>query len=167
MREKKRQRVKPGDVLRIKLDDGKHSYALVLKSPLVAFFDHLAERELNMDEVAALPVAFKIWVYGQYLSSGGWPRVGKIALSNDWLRPPFMFKQDAITGALAVYHNDFADTNYERPATLAECEGLERAAIWAGSHIENRLRDHFGGRTNAFVASMAINLERVPTAQRG
>ncbi len=167
MGQKKRQRVKLGDVLRIELDEGRHSYALVLTSPLVAFFDHLAERELDMDDVAALPVAFKIWVYSQYLNSGDWPRVGRISLSSEWLQNPLMFKQDAITGALALYHRDFVDTNYERPAKLSECEGLERAAVWGASHVEGRLRDHFAGRTNEFVASMGINIDCVPMAQRG
>lgn len=167
MGDKKRQRVKLGDVLRIALDDGKHSYAVVLTSPLVLFFDHLAECELDMTEVAALPVAFKIWVYSQYLNNGDWPRVGRITLADDCLRSPLLFKQDAITGALALYHSDFADTNYERPATLAECKGLERAAVWSASHVESRLRDHFAGRPNAFVESMAIDLARVPVLQRG
>jgi len=34
--------------------------------------------------------------------------------------------------------------------------GLERAAVWGPSHVEDRLRDHYAGRKNKWVESLRI-----------
>ena len=43
---------------------------------------------------------------------------------------------------------------YERLAIAEECVGLERAAVWEPEHVEDRLRDHFAGRSNRWVESL-------------
>jgi hypothetical protein len=162
----KRQWVKTGDLLRIDLGDGAHSYAAVSTTPLVVFFDYNTLADLPPRDVLGLHVAFRIWVFKSDLSSGRWPRVGKLDMPSEWLEQPVMFKQDKISGALALHHERFAASGFETAATLSECEGLECAAVWAASHVEDRLRDHFAGRENQWVRSLAIDESRVPPSQR-
>ena len=44
----------------------------------------------------------------------------------------------------------------ERPTTPAQCEGLEREAVWAASHVAQRLADHYAGRRNATVEDFRV-----------
>ena len=43
-----------------------------------------------------------------------------------------------------------------RAATRAECEGLEREAVWDPEHIEDRLSDYFSGKPNKWVDSLKL-----------
>jgi len=82
-------------------------------------------------------------------------------LSPESRTEPFFYKQDAITGRLALYHSTFASTNWERPASREECAGLEAAAVWEPEHVEDRLRDHFAGRPNKWVESLRIDVAAI------
>jgi hypothetical protein len=65
---------------------------------------------------------------------------------------PPMFIQDAIKrDQFFICHGAV-----RRPAARAECEGLERFAVWDPTQVEDRLRDHFAGRPNKWVESMKI-----------
>jgi hypothetical protein len=77
---------------------------------------------------------------------------------------PFFFKQDSFNGRLFLYNSSLltADQGYECPATLAECSGLERAAVWDPEHVVDRLRDHAAGRPNQWVESLKINIQAIP-----
>jgi hypothetical protein len=155
-----------GDILKVDLGDGTHSYAHVSTDPLVIFYDCKTSRDLPLSEIGKLPVAFKVWVHNQDIKRGIWEKVGNLPLAPDNLEQPYMFKQDRITGRLAIHHSDFEDTNYERPATLEECRGLERAAVWDASHVEDRLRDYYEGVENKWVKSLAIEDQKVPVDQK-
>jgi hypothetical protein len=43
-----------------------------------------------------------------------------------------------------------------KPAKKVDCIGLERAAVWEAGHVEERIVDHFAGRTNKWVEDMRI-----------
>ena len=49
-----------------------------------------------------------------------------------------------------------AEGGVERTATQAECEGLERLAVWSALQIEDRLRDARAGRPNRWVEIVKI-----------
>jgi hypothetical protein len=51
---------------------------------------------------------------------------------DDW--PPPSCVRDPISGAMQIYHH-----GHMRPATPAECEGLEPAAVWDFHHLVDRL----------------------------
>lgn len=155
-----------GDVLKIELGDGTHSYAQVSSDPLVIFYDLKTAAALPMAEIVKLPVAFKMWVLNADLKKGVREKIGNAPVDLENLSQPMMFKQDRVDGRLALHHGSFADTNYEREATLAACRGLERAAVWEAAHVEDRLRDHFKGVENQWVRSMAIEEDKVPDDQR-
>ena len=150
-------RRREGDILRIDLGDGRHSYAQVAPEPVVVFFHGTCTADLPPESVARLPVLFRLWVMNHAVTRGRWPVVGRHSLAAENAVEPFFFKQDAISGRLSLYHSSFADTNYERPASLADCQGLECAAVWEPEHVEDRLRDHFAGLPNRWAESLTID----------
>ena len=158
----KRVRRREGDVLRIVLSDGRHSYAQVSGDPLVVFFEGAFRDDLSLSRVPHLPVLVRIWVHDDAIKKGIWPVLGNQPLTPKNAAEPFFYKQDLMTGALSLYHSTFSDRGWERPASLAECEGLECAAVWEAEHVEDRLRDHFAGRPNQWLQSLAIDRSAIP-----
>lgn len=154
---RKRIRRRAGDVLRISLGDGRHSYAQISGDPLIVFFDGVFSDDLSLGGAGELPVLFRIWVHDDAIRTGRWPVVGHAPLSAENAAEPFFYKQDLISGALSLYHSTFSDIGWERPASAAECNGLECAAVWDAEHVEDRLRDHYDGRPNKWLKSVAID----------
>lgn len=154
IKKKKRVKLLEGQVLYIDLNDGTHAYGRVLEEPLIAFYDkpYQGGQAPLIEEVVALPIAFKIWVMNYAVTKGIWPVIGHVPLTPDLKKTPLFFKQDAMNGQLAIYQSipELAPT-YERPATYEECLGLEVAAVWDPEHVEERLRDHFAGRLNKWI----------------
>lgn len=157
----KRVRRREGDILRIDLGDGRHVYAQVAREPVIVFFDATYADDLPLECVARLPVLFRLWVMNHAITRGRWTVIGHHALAAENAAEPFFFKQDAISGGLSLYHSSFADTNYERPASLADCQGLECAAVWEPGHVEDRLRDHSSGVPNRWAESLQIDTTRL------
>jgi hypothetical protein len=155
----KMTRRQPGQVVLIELGQGNCSYARVLNDPLVAFYDLLCRTtgEISVDEVISSPVAFTLMVMNHAITRGRWPVVGRVDISPEFQVPPPFCKQDAVTGKLSIYQEvpELAP-NYERPARVGECLGLETAAIWEPEHVEDRLRDHFAGEPNKWVEQLKV-----------
>ncbi|MBZ9649955.1 immunity 26/phosphotriesterase HocA family protein, partial [Sphingobium sp. 3R8] len=162
MKPPKNVRRREGDLLAIDLDDGRRSYAQVAAEPLIVFFKGCFANNLTPEEIVVLPILFRLWVANHAITRGRWSVVEKAALAPENQEEPFFYKQDAITGRLALYHSSFARTNWERAAPLAECEGLECAAVWEPEHVEDRLRDHCEGRPNRWTKSLQINVAAIP-----
>lgn len=162
MEKTKKTRRREGDVLKIELGDGRHSYAQVAAEPLVVFFNGAYSENLALEQVVGLPVLFRLWVMNHAITRGIWPVIGTQALFPENKQEPFFFKQDAFTGSLALHHSSFANTNWERPATFSECKGLEHAAVWEPEHVLDRLQDHYAGRSNKWVESLSINVAAIP-----
>jgi len=157
-RSDKRKNVRrlPGQIVRIDLGDGLHGYGLVLREPLIAFFDKpCAAGEACPDEIANLPVAFTLMVMNDAVTKGRWPVAGRTAIPPGLEAPPRFCLQDSVTGKLSIYHEvpELAP-HYERPARTDECRGLEAAAVWEPEHVEDRLRDYFAGRPNQWVEQL-------------
>ena len=151
-----------GDILRIDLGDGSHSYAQVSEEPLIIFFDGRFAEEKSLESIGQLPVLFRLWVMNYAVTRGHWPVIGRQTIAAESAKEPFFYKQDAISGRLTLYHSSFSDTNFEQPASLAECEGLECAAVWEPEHVEDRLRDYYSGRANAWTESLKIDTSAIP-----
>jgi hypothetical protein len=140
----------PGDVVLIDLGDGASAFARVLEEPLMAFYGARYEGAPRLNETVVAPVIFKVCVMNHAVTSGRWRVVGHVPLTEDLLDPPVFFKQDPVTGLLSTT----TDGSDESPASLEEVVNLERAAVWDPEHVEDRLRDHFAGRTNKWVESL-------------
>lgn len=150
--------VASGSVVSIDLGDGVVAFARVLMPPLFEFFDVVGGPcdQVDVQSVARSAVLFRIDVMNAAVESGRWPVVGVVPLSADEAaRREVFFKQNAISGAFSLYSEDRVTKQViSRPASFEECEGLERAAVWDASHVEDRLRDHFAGRPNKWVESL-------------
>jgi hypothetical protein len=76
-----------------------------------------------------------VGVYRDVLTSGEWPIVARIPFEKDeeaW--PPPNFVHNVISGKYSIYYK-----GEMRPASPAECEGLERASVWDKEHIVARI----------------------------
>lgn len=158
-RRKKRIRRTEGAVVKIPLGAGKAGYGLVLKEPLVAIFDHEADEGKNPDISTLVEggVAFILMVMNRAITDGRWPVIAHVQVPAHLQKPPAFCKQDQITGELSVYQEieDLAP-HYERAGRPGECQGLETAAVWEPEHIEDRMRDHFAGRSNVWVEQLRV-----------
>ena len=155
-------RRREGDLIKINLGDDRHCYAQVATEPLIVFFGGVFAEDIGSEDIARLPVIFRICVMNDAVKHGRWPVVGWSVLAPENRREPFFFKQDAMTGRLALYHSSFAATGWERAASLSECAGLECAAVWDAQHEEDRLRDYHAGKPNKWVESLQIDVRAIP-----
>lgn len=145
-----RKRPKFGDVFVVPLDDGRLSFGRMLQRTLMAFYDLIADDVPSVEHIVSRPVLFKIWVIDSSLRSGAWRIPENRSVDDDLAMEPQFFKQDALNGKLSIHQSDGGEIS----CTAEECEGLERAAVWDPSHVEDRLRDHYNGVPNAWVESM-------------
>lgn len=136
---------KTGDILKIDLGNGFHNYACVSTDPCLIFYEGRFSSDLSIGEIANLQILYKLFVSNFAIKDGIWPIIGKISLTKEQLTVPYMYKKDRVSGALSIYHSDFAATNYEIPATLEDCKNLECAAVWDPNNIVDRLNDYYLG----------------------
>ena len=142
-----------GDVVRIDLGDGFHTYSRVLEKTLFAFYDGRVNDDIPVDQILALPILFTVPVMKHSVERGRWVVVGSAPLEDSLLNPPLFFMQDILRkDQFQIYEKGGAI----RPATKEECLGLERAAVWDPTHVEDRLRDHYAGRENKWAESLKI-----------
>jgi hypothetical protein len=141
-----KQERREGDFISIDLHNGFFSFGRVLQEPLIAFYDVYSNGQPQIGKLADSSVLWRLWVYNYAVEDGRWQVIGNRSLTHDLLVEPVFYKQDPITKAMSLYQG-----TREWPATLEECEGLECAAVWEPEHIEERLIDHFEGRTNRWV----------------
>lgn len=137
---KVRQRRVVGSILKVPLGDGWHSYAWVLPEVDFVLFDLRTASDVLAVEVVTRPIAFRVAVNGSAYLDGRWLRVGRVAPPETLLAPVAKFIRDPIGGAFSIYL-----AGVIRPAERVECVGLERCAVWAPEHVEDRLRSHYSG----------------------
>lgn len=149
----KRQRRTLGALLKVPLGDGFHVYAQTLQEADFALFDMRTDTEACSEEIVCRPVLFVVAVHKSAWTNGRWRKVAKAPVSPELMIPRPMFIQDTLRpDRFQIYV-----AGEIRPATRAECVGLERCAVWDPEHVEDRLRDHFAGRPNKWVESMRLH----------
>lgn len=141
-----------GDIVKIDLGDGLHCYARVLEEGLFAFYDCRVREERTIEQIIASPILFQVPVMDYAVKRGRWSIVGNAPLTDSLKNPPPRFIQDALRKDIFRIY----EKGKIRPATRAECIGLEREAGWDPAHVEDRLRDHYEGRKNKWVESLKI-----------
>jgi hypothetical protein len=142
---------KPGDVLKFPLSAaGRYGYCQWLPDGTARFFLFGSTQELAVEQILALPVAFRVVVFRDTPNRYGWSEVGKAAVPPEAAGPQRYAKKDAISGKLSVYFD-----GHEKPATPEEIVGLETLAVWAHPHIVERLEAQLEGRKSKFLKSIA------------
>jgi len=143
---------KPGDILKFPLSaTGQHAYAQWLPDGTARFFLAACTSEVSVDEVVALPVAFRVVVFNDTPNRYGWAKIGKAAVPGECTRPQRYAKKDSLSGKLSLYFE-----GVETPATAAELRGLETAAVWAHPHIVERLEAQLEGRESKFLKTIEV-----------
>jgi hypothetical protein len=139
-----------GAVIRKKLSDGMHYYARLLEFPWAVFYRYRsALPENDLPSIAAHEVLFIIAAHKTLLAKDQWETIGNLPLDGTLHRP----KERAIWDDAETCQ--IIDANNEmRPATPAQCAGLEIAAVWEPNHIEDRLDDAFAGRPDRWLEQM-------------
>lgn len=141
-----------GDIVKIAISQDKHSYARALNGAMFAFYDYFGEINLNISNIVDRPILFQLSVMHHAVKSGRWQVVGHAPLEASLLSAPPRFIQDS----LDPKKFSILEGGVIRPATRIECEGLEPAAVWEPTHVEDRLRDHYAGQENKWVKSLRI-----------
>jgi hypothetical protein len=137
---KVRGRGKDGDLVRIDLGGGTFGYGRVLPEALMAFYDLSSTEPIAVREIVKAPVLFIVSVMDRAIKAENWEVIGNVPLEGDLRAEPKFFMQDVLSKRFSIYHGGKIT-----PAAREDCVGLERAAVWEGEHIENRLRNYFAG----------------------
>jgi hypothetical protein len=147
----KRQQWTSGAIVTVPLGRGYHGYAQMLESPEYAFFDCRTRDELSVETVVARPVLFRLWVKRHAHSNGRWQKIGTAEVAVPLQQPVLRYNQDALRPQDIRLTYDGCSGPL---GSLADCEGLECAAVWEPEHVEDRLRDHYAGVPNEWVLSL-------------
>lgn len=152
---KTRKTLREGDVVQIPLPGGGVAFGRALPSPDLQFHAPIASTSASIDEILAAPVLFRVSVAKYATSTGRWPIIGSVPLDASLQAPVRYFREDALSGELFVFTADGKSWS-EQPATLDECQGLERLAVWDPEHVESRIEDQLAGRPNKWVESLRL-----------
>lgn len=154
----KRQTRTEGSIVEIPLGNDRRAFGRLLYEPLVEFYEIHGHGSgpVEVDEVTAARVTFTIPVMNSAVTSGRWRKIGKKPLTETERRRVTRFcLEDLLTGRLSLFWTDAeSGTTHQVPATREECLAHEAAAVWSAEHVEDRLRDHFAGRTNVWLESL-------------
>jgi hypothetical protein len=146
-----RQQWTLGAIVTIPLGKGYHSYAQMLEEPEYAFFDCRTKKELPVEAITARPVLFRLWVMRHAHSKGRWRKIGKAIVAKVLQEPVLRYNQDPLRPEDIRLTYDGCSGPL---GSLADCEGLECAAVWEPEHVEDRLRDHYAGIPNGWAISL-------------
>jgi len=134
----KRQKRTTGAIVKISLHNGFHSYAQILDS-CYAFYKIHTEKDLQISEIIKSQILFVTEVFDYAITKGLWQKIGNVPIDSELVTVPPQYIQDPINPDKfeIVFNNEI------RPATQAECQGLEPWAVWEPEQIEKRLNDYF------------------------
>lgn len=150
-----KQRITKGSIHEINIDNVYNIYTQVLSNSEYAFFDFKTKDHLaDLEVLENAPILFIIAVHKSAIAEGRWPKVGKLPIRNELTVLPMNFIQDSLNPSFFELYNP--NTGEITPATKEECLGLESAAVWEANHVEDRIRDHYNGVTNASVEALKI-----------
>jgi hypothetical protein len=149
---KQKQQYLVGSIVKVPFESSRHTYARLLKSPIVAFYDAATMQELSPDFIVRHRILFQLPVMRYAVTTGHWLVIGRIPLEPELQQSPILFRQDAMNPDRIFFHQD----GHEWPASRAECVTLERAAVWEPAHVEERLSDYYAGRTNRWVEQLKV-----------
>lgn len=142
----KRQKITIGSILEIYVNEEYYVYAQILGKAGYAFFDYKTTDKLkDLKILLGRPILFITSVYDDVITQGYWLKVGAIEVREDLQVQPMQFIQDALDQDSFELYNP--NTGEILPAIKEEIKGLERAAVWEASHIEDRIRDHYNGES--------------------
>ena len=138
----KRQKITIGSIIEIPIEGKYFVYAQILPQSLYAFFDYRStEPIVDFSCLNSAPVLFVIPVYDYVVTKGIWLKVGKMPIREDLVKKSKKYYiYDEISGKYSKYDSY---TGEIFSSTKEDIRGLERAAVWAENHVEDRIRDYY------------------------
>lgn len=147
---------RPGELLRVPVGDGAHTYGrFAAASPYVAFYDCRAEAgDPPVLEIVRSSVLFVLaTMYAPAVKSGRWTRLPGVPLETvDIQIPLFWHHPVGAPDRLSIVDQ----AGRFRPATPAECRGLEMINVWVPAAVEQRLQHHYAGRADPSVRIFGV-----------
>ena len=140
-----RQRCTPGAIVEIPLPNKTLAYAQILDPTCdFAYFDYNPRKPLeDVGFLDGIPCIFIACTHATPVAQGHWQKVGKLPLREEFINQPNRYMQDGLD--IRRFTIVEYATGVYRPATRAECVGLEVCAVYAQEHIETRLMEYFTG----------------------
>ena len=137
----KRQKITIGSIVEIPVEGNYYVYAQILPFGNCAVFDYRCKRQLtDFSVLNSSSVLFVVTIYDYIITKGLWEKVGKIPIRKELesIRNNYMY--DKYTNQFSLYNEMTGEIT---PSTKAKARGLERAAVWAENHVEDRIRDYY------------------------
>lgn len=149
-----KQKRRTGDILEIPIAGKGYSYAQVLRTG-VAFFDVLLESKLeNLESLSGSGVLFVLEIYDSVITDNEWRVVGNIPVREFLRTAPLQFVQDQMNPeSVSLYDPNTGET---RTASIDDCKGLERAAVWTAGQVQERILDYHEGKDNKWVEQLKL-----------
>lgn len=154
-----KQRWVVGAIIEIDLMDGTFTYAQLLESPKIQFYNikrSRLEECPSFDKILESSKIFQLSVYPEAVRSE-WLRLGKVCYDSEKNVYPSKYTIDSITDAITIWKA--GGGTY--PGTIEDIKGLEYLAVWEYGAVEQRLRDHFAGRPCWYMESDKPGWKRI------
>lgn len=141
----KRQQRTIGAIVNIPLENRNHTYGRILGEASFAIYDCITTDKIKqLEAITSCPILFIVAVYNDVITEGRWEKTGFVPLEQTLQKLPPKYIRDAINpDTFRIYEN-----GQMRPASKEECIGLEVASVWEPNQVEERINDHYAGRTN-------------------
>ncbi len=151
-----KQKESIGAFVRVPIDDKFHTYGRIICEYRYAFYDFRTDIiDPDLSKIQNSDILFKLIVHKNAVTKGFWKIIGKLELPDELKKPLPFFIQN-----VGNYQDCLIDINgVRKEATLSECYGLERLAIWDHMHVEQRLRDHYNNKPNNYSNALQLKMK--------
>jgi len=152
----KRLNPNPGAILELDLGHGHKTYARLLSDSRLAVCDARSNGPTDPIQASSKPVLFVVHAWDKAIKDGRRPVVAELPLAEGEFSSIRTFTQDPVDPEECQILVQQGQRCNSRKATIEECEGLERSAVWAPEQLVRRIVDHYSGVPNADLAAMQL-----------
>lgn len=150
----KRQTYQEGAIVKIPYEKEHHTYGRLLFDPYIAVYDFRTDSdEHSLEEIVSKETLFTVAVHNDAVTKGRWFKIGRMPLKANELEVPERFIQVIGNSERFRIINFMGEM---RESSREECKNLERAAVWAPEHVEDRVLDYYADRPNKWVESLKM-----------
>lgn len=138
-----------GNIIRIRIEEDAYGFGRVVEGGFIEFYDVKlsASQAQELDNrLSDARVLFTLSVHKSWKKNDNWEVVGNNPNLISGI--PYQFMQN-LANPQDIQLID--PSGNPHPATYEEVQGVERLAVWEDNHVEDRLRDHFAGKPNAWA----------------